>query len=40
MVPNLKIMVIAISPNSAKLAKMAPAKNHTTIESMTLTAQY
>jgi len=40
MVPDLGIVVVAISPNSAELAKVAPAGDHATIESMTLTAQY
>ena len=40
MVPDLGIVVVAISPNSADLAKVAPAGDHATIESVTLTAQY
>ncbi len=40
MVPDLGIVVVAISPNSADLAKVAPAGDHATIESITLTAQY
>lgn len=40
MVPELGIVVVAISPNSADLAKVAPAGDHATIESVTLTAQY
>ena len=40
MVPDFGIVVVAISPNSADLAKVAPAGDHATIESVTLTAQY
>lgn len=40
MVPELGLVVVAISPNSAELAKIVPAGDHATIESMTLTAQY
>jgi len=40
MVPDMGLVVVAISPNSAELAKILPAGDHATIESMTLTAQY
>ena len=40
MVPDLGIVVVAITPNSADLAKVIPAGDHATIESVTLTAQY
>jgi hypothetical protein len=40
MVPDLGLVVVAISPNSAEIAKILPAGDHATIESMTLTAQY
>jgi hypothetical protein len=40
MVPDLGLVVVAISPNSAEIAKILPAGDHAIIESMTLTAQY
>ena len=40
MVPDLGLVVVAISPGSAELAKIAPAGDHATIESITLRAQY
>ena len=40
MVPDLGLVVVAISPGSAELAKIAPAGDHATIESVTLRAQY
>ena len=40
MVPDMGLVVVAISPNSAELAKILPAGDHATIESITLTAQY
>jgi hypothetical protein len=40
MVPDMGLVVVAISPNSAELARIAPAGDHATIESMTLRAQY
>jgi hypothetical protein len=40
MVPDLGLVVVAISPNSAEIARIAPAGDHATIESMTLRAQY
>jgi hypothetical protein len=40
MVPEFGLVVVAISPGSAELAKIAPAGDHATIESVTLRAQY
>ena len=40
MVPDMGLVVVAISPNSAEIARIAPAGDHATIESMTLRAQY
>jgi hypothetical protein len=40
MVPDLGLVVVAISPGSAELAKIAPAGDHATIESITLRSQY
>ena len=40
MVPDLGLVVVAVSPGSAELAKIAPAGDHATIESVTLRAQY
>ena len=40
MVPDLGLVVVAISPGSAELAKIAPAGDHATIESVTLRSQY
>ena len=40
MVPELGLVVVAISPGSAELAKIAPAGDHATIESVTLRSQY
>lgn len=40
MVPDLGLVVVAISPGAAELAKIAPAGDHATIESVTLRAQY
>jgi hypothetical protein len=40
MVPEMGLVVVAISPNSAEIARIAPAGDHATIESMTLRAQY
>ena len=40
MVPDMGLVVVAISPNSAEVAKILPAGDHAKIESMTLTAQY
>jgi hypothetical protein len=40
MVPELGLVVVAISPGAAELAKIAPAGDHATIESVTLRAQY
>ncbi len=40
MVPDLGLVVIAIAPGSAELARIAPVGDHATIQSMTLQAQY
>jgi hypothetical protein len=40
MVPDLGLVVVAIAPNSAELARIAPAGDHATIETLTLQAQY
>ena len=40
MVPDMGLVVVAIAPNSAELARIAPAGDHATIETMTLRAQY
>jgi hypothetical protein len=40
MVPELGLVVIAIAPGSAELARIAPVGDHATIQSMTLQAQY
>jgi hypothetical protein len=40
MVPELGLVVVAISPGSAELAKIVPAGDHATIESVTLRSQY
>ena len=40
MVPDFGLVVVAISPGAAELAKIAPAGDHATIESVTLRAQY
>jgi hypothetical protein len=40
MVPELGLVVIAIAPGSAELARIAPMGDHATIQSMTLQAQY
>ncbi len=39
-VPDTGLVVVAIAPNSAELARIAPAGDHATIETMTLRAQY
>ena len=40
MVPDMGLVVVAIAPDSAELARIAPAGDHATIETMTLRAQY
>ena len=40
MVPDMGLVVVAIAPGSAELARIAPAGDHATIETMTLRAQY
>jgi len=40
MVPDMGLVVVAIAPNSAELARIAPAGDHATIETLTLRAQY
>lgn len=40
MVPELGLVVIAIAPGSAELARIVPMGDHATIQSMTLQAQY
>lgn len=40
MVPDMGLVVVAIAPNSAELARIAPAGDHATIETLTLQAQY
>ena len=40
MVPDLGLVVIAIAPGSAELARIAPVGDHATIQSLTLQAQY
>jgi len=40
MVPEMGLVVVAIAPGAAELARIAPAGDHATIESMTLQAQY
>ena len=40
MVPDMGLVVVAIAPNSAEVARIAPAGDHATIETMTLRAQY
>ena len=40
MVPDLGLVVIAIAPGSAELARIEPVGDHATIQSMTLQAQY
>jgi hypothetical protein len=40
MVPELGLVVIAIAPGSAELARIVPVGDHATIESITLQAQY
>jgi hypothetical protein len=40
MVPDMGLAVVAIAPNSAELARIAPAGDHATIETLTLQAQY
>ena len=40
MVPELGLVVIAIAPGSAELARIVPVGDHATIQSMTLQAQY
>ena len=40
MVPDMGLVVVAIAPNSAELARIAPAGDHATIETVTLRAQY
>jgi hypothetical protein len=40
MVPELGLVVIAIAPGSAELARIVPVGDHATIQSITLQAQY
>ncbi|MCB9743376.1 MAG: hypothetical protein H6740_12310 [Alphaproteobacteria bacterium] len=40
LLPEVGVIVIAVGPNSAQIAKVTPAGDHATIESETLFAQY